>query len=122
MHRRRLPGAFFLYVALTVLQPMLFVLVGALHHLNGRGIGFMVVMLFALGYRSRIAWVLLIVLNAIPLLAIGASLGPGVLWSHLAVMVLTGVALEATLLSPAMRQHVGGRRTRSSAPLPSFIR
>jgi hypothetical protein len=116
---RRLPDVFFVYVTLTVLQPTLFVLVGALDHLNKRGIAFMVVLLLALAVRSRIAWVLLIVLNAIPLLAIGAILAPSVLWSHVAVMVLTGVALEATLLSPAMRQHVGSRRNRSNVPLPS---
>jgi hypothetical protein len=104
---------------LTVLQPALFVLVGALHQPNKRGIAFMVVLLLALAYGSRIAWVVLIVVNAIPLLAIGAALGPGILWSHMVVMVLTAVALEATLLSGAMRRHIR-RRNRSDLPVPSF--
>lgn len=114
MPKRRLPDVLVLYVALSVLQPALFVLVGALHHPNERGLAFMAFLLVALAYRSRIAWVMLLALNALPLLAVlGASFGSGVLWSHVAVIVLTGVALEATLLSPAMRQHVGGRRKRS---------
>ncbi len=120
MLERRLPGVLLLFVGLTALQPALFVLVGALDHPNTGGIAFVVVLVLALGYGSRIAWVLLIVLNAIPLLAIGAAFGPGVLWSHVVVMVLTGVALEATLCSWAMREHIGRRRNRSDLPAPSF--
>jgi hypothetical protein len=120
MHQRRLPKVFFLYVGLTILQPALFVLVGALQHLNTRGIWFMVVLLLALARSSRIAWVLLLVINAIPLLAVGAAVGTEVLWSHLVVMVLTGIALEATLLSAAMRQHVGRARNRADMPAPSI--
>ena len=120
MTERRTPGVFLLFVGLTVLQPALFVLVGALGHPNTGGIAFMVVLVLALAYGSRLAWVLLIVLNAIPLLAIGAAFGPGVLWSHVVVMVVTGVALEATLCSRAMREHIGRRGNRSDLPAPSF--
>jgi hypothetical protein len=74
----------------------------------------MAVLLVALVYGSRIAWVMLLALNALPLLAVpGAPFGSGVLWSPVVVIVLTGVALQATLLSPAMRQHVGRRRNPS---------
>jgi hypothetical protein len=114
MPKRRLRDVLFLYVVLSVLQPALFVLVGALHHPNGRGLAFIAVLLVALAFGSRIAWVILLALNALPLLGVlGAAFGSGVLWSHVVVIVLTGVALEATLLSPAMRQHVGSRRNRS---------
>jgi hypothetical protein len=107
-----------LYVALALLQPGLFVLVGALHHPNERGMAFLAVLLLALAYGSRIAWGLLVVLDAIPLLAVGAAAGPGVVWSHVVVVVLTGVALETTLLSPAMRRHVSSRRNRPDTALP----
>jgi len=114
MPKRRLPDALFLYVVLSVLQPALFVLVGALHHPNERGIAFMAVLLLALVCGSRIAWVMLLALNALPLLAVlGAPFGSGVLWSHVVVIVLTGVVLEAILMSPTMREHVGGRRKSS---------
>jgi hypothetical protein len=46
-------------------------------------------------------------LNAMLVLALPAVLlgsGGDVLWGHVAVMVTTGVALEATLLLPAMRR------------------
>jgi hypothetical protein len=120
VRERRLPGVLFLYFGFTVLQPALFVFVGALHHLNPRGIWFIVVLLLALAFRSRVAWVLLIVVNAIPLLAVGAAVGSEVQWGHLAVMVLTGVALEATLLSAAMRQHVRGAGNGANMPVPSL--
>lgn len=35
-------------------------------------------------------------------------------------MVLTGIALEATLFPRAMREHIGRRRNRSDLPAPSF--
>jgi hypothetical protein len=106
------------FVGLAILQPVLFVLVGALH-LNTRGIAFEFVLLVALAFRSRIAWVLLIVLNAIPLLAVLAVIGGGhVQWTHVIVMVLTGVSLETALLSQAMRQYVGRTPNAPSMPIP----
>jgi hypothetical protein len=108
---RGVPHAFWIVVALTALQPGLLVLVGAQHGLNDRGAAFVVVLLVALARRSRVAWGLLLVIDAIPLLAIGAAWGPGVIWSHLFVMVASSAALEAALLSPALRRYLARRES-----------
>lgn len=122
---RRPPNAFFLLLVLTILQPGLFVLVGAVHDLNTRGIGFVIVLLVALANGSRLAWVLLVVTNGVPLLAVvslsGGAVAAGgrLMWSHAVVMVLTGVGLEAVLLSKPIRQYIGSRRPRTGSAIPS---
>ena len=114
MRRTGLFWVYLLFVLLTGVQLGLFVLAGVLSHFSTRGSEFLLVLLVALAFRSRIAWSLLVLLNGIPLLALlmvpmgGSSNGSGhVLWGHLSLMLVTGVALEATLLSPAMRRFVG---------------
>lgn len=97
----------------TALQPALFVLVGATDHLSKPGIVVEGLLLVGLLWRSRVAWTLLVILNGIPLLALpltvfGSTGGGGhVMWGHVAIAFVTGVALELTLLSRAMRRHVG---------------
>jgi hypothetical protein len=120
MRGARRPWAYLLFVLLTGAQLGLFVLAGVLSHVSTHGSEFMLVLIVALAFRSRIAWTLLVLLNAIPLLAVlmaplgsSSSTGSGhVLWGHLALMLITGIALEATLLSPAMRRFVGRRDAR----------
>ncbi len=113
------PWAYLLFVLLTGAQLGLFVLAGVLSHVSIHGSEFMLVLIVALAFRSRIAWTLLVLLNAIPLLAVmmaplgsSSSSSGRVLWGHLALMLITGIALEATLLSPAMRRFVGRRDAR----------
>lgn len=86
----------------------------------------MLVLIVALAFRSRIAWSLLVLANAIPLLA--ALIAPVGLtsnatghlqWGHLAVMLITGIALETTLLSDAMRRFVRPRHARRPGGRPA---
>jgi hypothetical protein len=82
-------------------------------HVAGGGVAFMLLLLAGLAYGSGLAWMLLVVMNAFPLLAIAgvsASSAGHTLWANVAVMVLTGLALEAALLSRSMRHHIGSRR------------
>jgi hypothetical protein len=82
---------------------------------------FMLVLLVGLGFRSRLAWLLLVIVNAIPLLAIGAIVASGeILWANVLVMVGTGIALEAILVSQAMRQFVASRPL-SSRPVQPIL-
>ncbi len=106
----RLPRVFWLYVLLSVLQPVLFVWVGAIQHLNTRGIWFVVLLLVGLAYGSRVTWLLLLLVNGVPLVFMLPILGAGVIWSHVMVAALTGMALVWMLLSRPMREHVGRRR------------
>jgi hypothetical protein len=109
---RTMPRVVWLYVALQIAQPALFELVGALSGpINKRGSAFMALLLVGLAYRSRIAWTLLLLINAVLAAAVLAMLGSGtVLRTHVAVAVGTGVALVAVLVSRQMREHVWSRQ------------
>ncbi len=77
----------------------------------------MLALLAGLAYGSALAWMLLLVANAIPLLAVAGisfSSGHGMLWGHVAVLGLTSLTLVATLLSPSIRRHIRTRRPRPS--------
>lgn len=115
MRRALPPPVYFLFVLLTGAQLGLFVLSGALGHVSTHGAELMLALILALAFRSRIVWGLLVLIDGIPLFGVVASLGMGgqTLWGHVAVMLLTGVALEATLLSSPMRQFVGHRGARA---------
>ena len=119
MRTRRLPMVFLLYGALTILQPAVLVWVGAIEHVQPRGLWFMALLLVGLARGSRIAWGLLVVIDAVPLLALGALGGGQVLWGHVTAMILTGLALELTLFSPAMRRHVRRPDRRPGRTVPS---
>jgi hypothetical protein len=115
----RLPRVYLLYVLLTVLQPVVFLAFGAIKHVSATGSVLALLLLIALGFGSRIAWGLLIVVNAIPVVAALAAIGGHTLWRNFALTLITGVVLEAVLLSVDMRRHVGGRRSASRAELTS---
>jgi hypothetical protein len=101
------------FLAATAAQCALLVGVTGARPSRG-GIVFMLVLVGALGYGSRLAWGLLVILNGVPLLALLAVVSSGghTLWLNVAVMVLTSLATEALLLSPAMRRHLAARRDR----------
>jgi len=110
-------------VLLTALQLALLVLVGSIEHVQARGVVFVLLLLVGLARRSWFAWVVLVLLDGVPLLAILAVAGGGsghTLWGNVAVMVLTGIALEATLFAPAMRKHITGRQRGGATRLPAL--
>ena len=115
----RLPRVVLIYISLVVVQPIVFLATGTVNHVPLRGVVLMsCLVVVGLARRSRIAWTLLLVSEAFPLLALGAVLSGGqVLWTHVAAMSVTGVALEITLLSAPMLAHVG-LRARPPAPAP----
>jgi len=112
---------YFLYVALTVLQPVVLVLDGDLDF-NPRGVLIIAPLLLALAYGSRLAWGLLLLLGALPLLAsaaVAATAAPWAWSSGTWLTLLTGVALLATLTSSAMRRHLRQRTSVApNTPLP----
>ncbi len=112
------------YVAIAVAE-----LVGVLI-ISGGGVSIAGVVLslclFLLLFQgSRIAWWLLLALNTLGLARIVIDLvsdvvsGGHLLWSHVLVLGLTGAAMEAALLSPAMRRHVASRGMRLAPQRPA---
>lgn len=117
----RLPRIYLPFVVLTVCQPLLFIVAGVTHGPD-RGLWLMILLLFGLAWGSRVAWGLLVVLNLFPLLAVGLAAGSSghTLWGNVALLLLTGLALEAMLLAPAMRHHVGVGRPRPASGTPAL--
>jgi hypothetical protein len=116
---------YLLLVGLTALQPVLFVAGGGLTDVSTRGAAFVACLLVWLAYRSRIAWALLVVTNAVPLAA-GAAMAMTTLpwaWSvNLYIVLLTGALLEAVLLSSAMRRYIAPSHPGAGAALRSSSR
>lgn len=118
MRVSRLPRVYVLFVVLEAVQLALFVTV--MHsHVPTAGVSFMAVLVVGLAYGSGLVWGLLLVMNAFTLLSVAGvafSSGGGTpLWGNVAVLLLTSLALVATLLSSAMRQHVGHRHRPASS-------
>jgi prepilin signal peptidase PulO-like enzyme (type II secretory pathway) len=69
--------------------------------------------------------VVLLATNGVPLLAVvslsGGAVAAGgqLMWSHAVVMMLTGVAFEAVLLSKPIRQYIGSRGPRVGSAVRS---
>jgi hypothetical protein len=111
------------YVLLTVLQPVVLVLDG---YLDFRASGVVIVLPLLLGLASgsRLAWGLLLLLNAFPLLATATLAATTAPWAWSAGMwleLLTSAALVATLTSPPMRARLRPPRRQGAAgptPLP----
>ncbi|MGI8801882.1 MAG: hypothetical protein ACR2KV_06865 [Solirubrobacteraceae bacterium] len=107
---QRRPHIYVIFVLLTVLQPAVFMLAGTVD-LNRRHAMMYALLVLWLGFGSRIAWTLLLLADALPLIAASTLLlsWPWS-WSLSGVlMVVTGVLLIATLLSSAMHRHLDGR-------------
>ena len=113
MHGLRVPRVYVCFVLIEAIQLALLATVASMH-VAGGGVAFMLLLLVGLAYGSGLAWMFLVIVNAFPLLAVAGALislvGGHALWANIAVMVLTGVALEAALLSRSMRRHIGSRR------------
>jgi hypothetical protein len=114
---------YFVYVLLTVLQPVAFALDGDLDF-KARGVLIVLPLLLALACGSRIAWGLLLILNGLPLLAtvaVAATTAPWAWSTGVCLGLLTGTLLVATLWSTPMRNHLRRRQPRNAsrpAPLP----
>src|ERR1700722_18731721 len=96
---RRLPRVYFVYVLLTVAQPVLLVAYGDLDF-KSRGIVIVGALLVGLAYGSRLAWWLLLALNGIPLLAtvaVAVTTRPWAWPGGVALGLITGAALVAAL-------------------------
>lgn len=78
-----------------------------------------VILFGGLFYGQPWAWLILLVMNTLALLAlIGALAGSGNLQvANVIILGVTTIAMEAVLLSPAMRRHVASRGLRL-APRP----
>jgi hypothetical protein len=98
-------------VALTLLQPLLLLLAGDLHFeaVQPLGIALLVVALVRLAHGSRVAWAVLIALNALPLFAalfLIAGTRPISFTTDLIILVTTSGPLIAVLLSRPMRRYL----------------
>jgi hypothetical protein len=107
-------------VALTLLQPLLLMFAGDLHFeaVDPVGLLLLVVALVRLARGSRVAWAVLIALNALPLLAAlfliaGTRPISFSFTSDLIILTATSAPLVAVLLSRPMRRYLA----RPAAPL-----
>ena len=125
MQRLRAHPGYAATVALSFLQPLLLLLAGDLRPTRlPLGIAVYAFALLRLARGSRAAWLLLLVLNALPVAAAVAVAGEPSAWgSGIPVMLLTGASLLAALLSPSMRRDLASARAAATGsparPLPS---
>jgi len=104
-----IPRMLGVFVALIVLQLVSFGLLIDMRFSSG-GLLFTGLLVIGLLRGSRLAWSLLVLIEAIPLLALAGALlstSGETLWGNVAVMLASGIPLEAVLLSRPMRTHVG---------------
>lgn len=119
MGERRIDRAFGALVTLTALQVVLVYTVGGGHYEFVDAVGLLVlaVAFWRLAAGSFGAWVLLVVLNVLPIaVAIMVAVAPGsaTLASGEVVLLATSAPLLAVLLSRPMRRRV--RYARAAAP------
>jgi hypothetical protein len=106
----RLPGIYGLFVLLTAGQVGLFVLTGVASHISTRGLWFIAALLVGLAFRSRLAWLVLVLMNGLPLVAIPLGVGnASVLWGNVTLIVVTGVALGGDAALAVDASHVWER-------------
>ena len=117
MYRRsvepsRPPRAFFIFLAVALLQFGLLTLMGHTR-VASAGAAFYALLLWRLARGGPIAWMLLLAWNLFASLATlaGVGDGSGMLWGNVAVLVITGLTTVWLLLSLPMRRHVGLART-----------
>jgi hypothetical protein len=108
--RTRASPVFVLYVLLSAVQVILLKVTGVTGSISVGRLLLAIVLIAALGRRSRVAWWLLVALDVIPLLFSTLLLGPGVLWVHVALYAGSSVALLALLVSHPMRAFVSAGR------------
>ena len=119
---RQLPRAYVPFALLTVFGPLLVMLVqGDQIRPSAGGLAFLALLLLGLARRSRLAWGLLLAWNGFLVLAVAAALGgSGVLLSA-PLLLLVGLGSIGLLLSPSMRQHLGGEGRRPGTAGPRNV-
>ena len=101
----RLPRTYYAFLAVSICGPILLI-AHCGGTVNRSGLAFFAFLLFGLGRRWRPAWALLVVSNAVPLVAVlGLAAGGGLLLNA-ALLILYGVSSLALLFSPSMLDHV----------------
>jgi hypothetical protein len=113
---------YLLYVALTVIQPVVLVLAGTLDF-NPNGVWILGLLLIGLARGSRLAWALLLILNGFALLATAGFAIASWPWNWSAgvlVMLPSFGFLTAVLLSPQMRGHLRPYRGQASSAAPTL--
>lgn len=104
----RPPRAYFMFLALALLQFGVMVLVSHTRVVFA-GAAIYALLLWRLARGGPIAWMLLLTWNLLASLAVLAIIGngSGVLWGNVAVMVIPSLAMVSLLLSVQMRRHAG---------------
>ncbi len=108
----RLAPIYLVFVALSGLQAGLAFSVSSVSDTRPGLVALWAGTVVCLGFGSRTAWWLLLFINTVPLLAalaVAMTSAPWAWGAGLWVLIPTGVAIEATLLSASMRRHVRGR-------------
>jgi hypothetical protein len=106
----RLPRTYYAFVAVSICGPILLVVNGG-GAVNWSGLAYFAFLLFGLGRRWRAAWALLVVSNALPLLAVLGLLAAGSgIHLNAALLILYGVSSLALLFSQTMLDLVRLRR------------
>jgi hypothetical protein len=116
---QRISRAVLAYIGLAVLQLVVVLII------SGSGVGVSVpgvvlaIILFGSLYQGKpLAWWILLAFNTVGLIGLVVGLiahlssGDHVLWGNVIVLLCTTAAMEAALLSPAMRRHVASRGLR----------
>lgn len=106
----RISPVYVLFVVLTVLQSAILRVTGVTSDVSLVRLIPAVALLAMLGRRSRVAWWLLVALDAVPLLSTTFMLGPHVLWGHVALLAGSSLLLLALLASHPMRAYVATGR------------
>jgi hypothetical protein len=112
----RLPRTYYALLGVSICGPILLIASGG-GPINRPGLAFFGFLLFGLGRRWRPAWVLLVVSNTVPLLAVLGLAAGGGLVLNAALLILYGVASLALLFSPSMLDHVRLRSRRLTPPI-----
>lgn len=112
----RLPRTYYAFLGVSICGPLLLVAHGG-GTLNRSGLALFGFLLFGLARRWRPAWALLVVANAVPLLAVfGLAAGSG-LGLNAALLVVYGVSSLALLFSPSMLDYVQLRSRQLTPPI-----
>ncbi len=112
----RLPRTYYAFLGVSICGPILLITNGG-GTINRSGLAFFALLLFGLGRRWRPAWAILVVANAVPLLAVlGLAAGSGFVLNAV-LLILYGLASLALLFSPSMLDHVRLRSSRRTRPI-----
>jgi hypothetical protein len=114
---RRISGAVIAYIAIAVAELAALLIISSAS-VSIAGVVLALCLFTFLFQGNRIAWWILLTLNSLGLARIAIGLGEDLvsgdhlLWSHVLILGLTALAMEAALLSPGMRHHIASRGLR----------